>query len=144
MKSGTSRAEQFLFQHLKSYFFKKYKVVNGDRKIIFPLEIDIVIEGKNTKIAIEYNGPIHFKMTYGKTLKTQSKKFFAILKRDLLKEGKLKSLGWKFIIVKDKEKYDEDFLNYVLKKIIKLVNDLEKKKINFDKIVIEREDEKDG
>ena len=136
---GTSRAEQFLFKHLKSHFSNKYKVLNGDRKTISPLEIDIVIEGKNIKVAIEYNGPVHFKMTYGKTLKTQSKKFLAILKRDLIKEGKLKSLGWKFIIVKDKEKYDEDFLEYVLKKIIKLVNNLEKKKIDFDKMVIERE-----
>ena len=51
---GTSKAEQYVFHTLKEKL-KKYKVSNGDRKIISPLEIDIVIENKDLKIAIEYN-----------------------------------------------------------------------------------------
>src|SRR3990167_11083108 len=130
MTKGTSKAEQYIYQILKLRL-KKYKVSNGDRKIISPLEIDIVVENKDLKIAIEYNGAVHYKMIYGKTLKSKSKKYISIIKRDLIKEVKLKKLGWKFIIIKDKGSYNEDFLNDAIKKILKLIKELEGDRLDF-------------
>ena len=138
MMKGTSKAEQYIYQILKLRL-KKYKVSNGDRKIISPLEIDIVVENKDLKIAIEYNGAVHYKMIYGKTLKSKSKKYISIIKRDLIKEVKLKKLGWKFIIIKDKGSYNEDFLNDAIKKILKLIKELEGDRLDFDKIIIDRD-----
>jgi hypothetical protein len=106
-----SKGEIFLVMLLKHYF-PGLRIIENDRKLIKPLEIDILITSP-IKLAIEYNGPGHYEPVYGES------RFIRQVKRDAIKVRELEKLGYVFIIVdgriQDKVERYADVLEQVRK-----------------------------
>jgi len=105
-------------KHIKNYlslFFGEDAVILNDHEVLNGMEIDVFIP--SYKIAIEFNGYIHY-TNYYKTGSLKKRQ-----KRDKIKKEKLESKGYHFIVVEDIEgklslREIEIILDEELKKII--------------------------
>lgn len=85
-----SKAEKIL-KELIIKDFPNIIVIENDRKLLGRLEIDLLLPEQ--KVAIEVNGPLHFKPIYGEP------KYKQIKRHDNAKAEKLISLGYELIVV---------------------------------------------
>jgi len=99
-KRDNSRSKHELYlEKLVRRFLRKMKteVVGDDTESFERWQIDITIP--EHKIAIELNGPIHYKPIFG------PKRFEKICERDRLKKKDVLGAGWKFLVVRYTEEY---------------------------------------
>jgi hypothetical protein len=100
-----SANEQYLYNIIDKDYGKEYNLEANNRKILNPLELDIVVsKGDDVVLCIEWNGVYwHSKQ----------------VERDELKEKKLKELNIPFIQVSDPDRYDPYFVERTYKEKIK-------------------------
>ena len=120
-KHTKSYDEKYIIKFLRKYTKNKLDILVGNRKIICPYELDIVIPSK--KIAIEYNG-IYWHSTNNEM--TPKDKFYHLNKTNMCEK-----LGYQLIHI-----WENDWLENRKLILRKLIDIIENKNIDYDKLVV--------
>ena len=120
-KHTKSYAEKYILKFLRKYTKNKLNILAGNRKIIYPYELDIVIP--SIKLAIEYNGIYWHSINNENTPKD---KFYHLNKTNMCENS-----GYQLIHI-----WEDDWLEN--RKIIlqKIVDIIENKEIDYNKLTV--------
>jgi very-short-patch-repair endonuclease len=113
-KSRRSKSEKLLFDLLVAEF-TDMKILANDKEMLNGYEVDIALP--EIKLAIEWNGIVHFKPIYGQT------KLDNIQQRDVEKQKIAQKKGINLIVVPDLVSKDH-YVREAFQKIKKIINEL--------------------